>query len=413
MNIGILTFHSQLNYGGVLQCWALKTVLEKDGHHVVVLDRWMKKKNSTLERGFYRARGPIKRLVFWVRQWLGIGNTSNWIRVRRTKEFIQKNLNLTPYHFLSWAEVPSSLDLDYLIVGSDQIWHSGDWGDPRVYLLEGAPSIPALAYAASFGMNTFPEYLSTNQKSPLFLKAKPIYQKGLARFSSISCREQEGVALCRELGFEATHVVDPTLLAFFDGQPHDDPPRKCLVCYFLKENIDHHIIDIKQFAQTQNCSVKIFMGAGWSLSYPLTTSKRTLWKIRLDQQLGRKNHVEIHDDAGPAEFFHAFKTASWVLSDSFHALMFSCINGCNVRILKPTNPQRSQMFSRITEFERFVEGPLTASSVSAALKSFADGENVIYKIEDIKKTQRASLTWLRNNLSLQVFPPEPSYKRES
>ena len=31
MKIGILTFHSQLNYGGVLQCWALKTVLEGMG----------------------------------------------------------------------------------------------------------------------------------------------------------------------------------------------------------------------------------------------------------------------------------------------------------------------------------------------------------------------------------------------
>ncbi len=28
MKIGILTFHSQLNYGGVLQCRALQTALE-------------------------------------------------------------------------------------------------------------------------------------------------------------------------------------------------------------------------------------------------------------------------------------------------------------------------------------------------------------------------------------------------
>ena len=35
MKLGILTFHSQLNYGGVLQCWALQTALEKLGHEVV------------------------------------------------------------------------------------------------------------------------------------------------------------------------------------------------------------------------------------------------------------------------------------------------------------------------------------------------------------------------------------------
>ena len=31
MKIGILTFHSQLNYDGILQCWALQTALEKLG----------------------------------------------------------------------------------------------------------------------------------------------------------------------------------------------------------------------------------------------------------------------------------------------------------------------------------------------------------------------------------------------
>lgn len=36
MKIGILTFHSQLNYGGVLQCWAQKMALEGVGRGVVV-----------------------------------------------------------------------------------------------------------------------------------------------------------------------------------------------------------------------------------------------------------------------------------------------------------------------------------------------------------------------------------------
>lgn len=35
MKLGIHTFHSQLNYGVVLQCWTLKTALEGMGHEVV------------------------------------------------------------------------------------------------------------------------------------------------------------------------------------------------------------------------------------------------------------------------------------------------------------------------------------------------------------------------------------------
>ena len=41
MKVGILTFHAQLNYGGVLQCWALREALKRMGHTVVV-DLWLK-----------------------------------------------------------------------------------------------------------------------------------------------------------------------------------------------------------------------------------------------------------------------------------------------------------------------------------------------------------------------------------
>lgn len=41
MRIGIQTFHSQLNYDGVLQAWVLREVLERLIHDAVVVDRWL------------------------------------------------------------------------------------------------------------------------------------------------------------------------------------------------------------------------------------------------------------------------------------------------------------------------------------------------------------------------------------
>ena len=38
MKIGILTFHNTINYGGVLQCYALKEVLKSFGHDVKIID---------------------------------------------------------------------------------------------------------------------------------------------------------------------------------------------------------------------------------------------------------------------------------------------------------------------------------------------------------------------------------------
>ena len=44
MKIGILTLPLHTNYGGILQAYALQTVLERMGHDVEVLDRPHKKK---------------------------------------------------------------------------------------------------------------------------------------------------------------------------------------------------------------------------------------------------------------------------------------------------------------------------------------------------------------------------------
>ena len=38
MKVGILTFHRAINYGAVLQCYALKETLSGLGHDVYVID---------------------------------------------------------------------------------------------------------------------------------------------------------------------------------------------------------------------------------------------------------------------------------------------------------------------------------------------------------------------------------------
>ena len=108
MKIGILTFHSQLNYGGVLQCWALQTALEKMGHEVVVIDRWLTPDNRHLEHGYNRKRKKWW-LRFWIRSLLGLGDMRFWLRVRRTKRFLREKLHLTPYHFVDWKDAPRDL----------------------------------------------------------------------------------------------------------------------------------------------------------------------------------------------------------------------------------------------------------------------------------------------------------------
>ena len=269
MKIGILTFHSQLNYGGVLQCWALQTALEKLGHEVVVVDRWHNADNSLLERGYkkYSMRQWVK---FWIRSLLGLGDLSPWLRVRRTKKFLRQYIKRTPYHFVNWKDAPKELGVDMLVVGSNQVWHCGNWGDPRVYLLEGAPQIPAIAYAASFGMTDLPDCLGVGSGDAENLEAEPIFRRGLAKFKAISCREREGVEICKRLGVDAVHVVDPTLLAWgesVEGKSKETKNRE-LLCYFLSEKIEDHISELEGFAQRNHCKVKVLLDCARLSPFP-------------------------------------------------------------------------------------------------------------------------------------------------
>ena len=45
MRIAIVTFHSSQNYGAVLQCYALQTVLIEMGHDIEIIDRLFDKFN--------------------------------------------------------------------------------------------------------------------------------------------------------------------------------------------------------------------------------------------------------------------------------------------------------------------------------------------------------------------------------
>ncbi len=401
MKIGILTFHSQLNYGGVLQCWALQTVLEKIGHEVVVIDRWFDDARN-IHQTVYDRMGWYQWIKFWIRSLSGLGNLSPWLRVRRTKKFLRERLTLTSYHFVEWKDAPKDLGIDAIVVGSDQVWHCGDWGDPRAYLLEGAPQIPAIAYAASFGMTVIPQSISDNRQE---LEAAPIYKRGFARFRAVSCRESEGVRLCEEFGIHAEHVVDPTLLLHGeDWKPlvgsscGEGAKKPYLVCYFLSENVEEAMPVLEAFAKQAKCAVKVVVDHGHAglLPFPSSCAKFKVWAKGIWKRLfGR---VSICVSAGPKEFVKAFADATWVVSDSFHALMFATVFKKNVRILRPKTEFRRKMFARIEEFAAHAKGPLIAESLAEALASLRRGESVTVDEQWLEQRRAQSQRFLRNSI---------------
>lgn len=369
MKIGILTFHSQQNYGGVLQCWALKSVLAALGHEVVVIDRWLEPQQTGL-RGILSCRHPKSWLSYVYRLVRGRTDLGPFVRAIRSIRFV-KELGLTPYHFVDWKDAPRQLGVDLVVVGSDQIWNC-KWGDPTAYLLEGAEErVPrAIAYAVSFGMKSLPA------------EQQARYREGLARFSALSCREKEGVEICRGLGFDATHVVDPTLLAepsaWRSLLSDATSVRRTLVCYFLEADIASALPSLEAFAVEQDCRVLIM-------------TRTPVWY--------RTRRVEICAGYGPKEFVQAFATATWVLADSFHAAMFSTVFGRNLRLLKPDRDFRREMFARIEEFvATAITGPVLVDTIEEALGSFAKGVTISYDLQAVETLRQRSLNWLKASI---------------
>ena len=389
MRIGILTLHSQTNYGGVLQAYALQCTLESLGHEVVVIDRWMDEGNSLLN-GILSCRSPVAWMKFFCRGLLGFGDFAHLIRCRRTKRMLPNLLHRSKYSFCHWKDAPADLGVDLLVVGSDQVWNPGILGDAQAYLLKGVPKIPAISYAASFGVKSLPREWEDS------------YREGLARFKSISVREKEGCAIVSALGFFATHVVDPVFLADPRIWERFRPlakrrKGKKLVCYFIHEPMGSVLADLRRFSAKNKCDVEVFLGGPWQ-EFP----RRPQEWVSIFSGFFRvllMPRIHLRSIATPDEFVGEIAAADWVVTDSFHGLMFSTVFGKDVRVLEPCRKSADGGFARLSEFViNHLRGKVLSGNLEDALKSVADNSPIQYDIRGLADARQFSFEWLNRAL---------------
>lgn len=217
MRIGILTLPLHTNIGGVLQCYALQTVLQRMGHEVYVLNREFGYPSFTellnrlgsfvkclikvlvLKRKNVRIVNPFALSYYPSYPVCDNSPIENFAHkyVRQTKA-IRSSKGL-------WKYVRSH-DFECLIVGSDQVWRESYSPCITDYFLGFLPSnveIKKIAYAVSFGTRTTPISLLNIRKCI----------KLAGNFDYISVRETEGVDVMKTIfGLDVAHVLDPTLL---------------------------------------------------------------------------------------------------------------------------------------------------------------------------------------------------------
>lgn len=296
MKIAILTLPLHTNYGGILQAYALQTILEHMGYKARLLT---KPKYNYLYYLIYPlavCKRLFKRFVLGKKVAITM-NPEQLIR-QHTNRFIRKNI----HHYCKkvWdSDIASHFDA--IVVGSDQVWRPLYYQPIEEAFLAflGDADIKRVAYAASFGID-YCEYTEEQRTNCSSL---------LKKFNAVSVRESSGVQLCQEyFDTKAIQVLDPTLLLSADDyralikQGKTQPSKGTMLVYLLdrtkeKENF------IERMAQEKGLT-------------PFWMSNDTD-----DESLPLEQRIKM-----PVEqWLRSFDDAEFVLTDSFHGCVFSII----------------------------------------------------------------------------------------
>ena len=289
MKIGILTFHFAYNYGAMLQTYALKQFLEKEGHDVVVVDY----ASEHMRRSYHLRLRSFLRPTNWGWMWRR-GSLNKLFESFCRVQFGSQGT--TP----DYAQAMSGLNLQALVVGSDQVWNDGITRFDEAYFLP-LENGRTIAYAASFG------------RSELSPWQRDVVRRRLPLFDRVSVREPDGVdAVKSVVDVDVTDVLDPVfLLSQQEWLSAVDSPvaseRNGYILYYPSRKDPLLEKKVRALSEKENLPV-----------------------YGLDFFGVRKSVGEVLPDVAPLDFVRLIRHAKYVCTQSFHATAFSVLMGTNL-----------------------------------------------------------------------------------
>lgn len=300
--IAVVTLQTLTGHGQRLQNYATIRICNELGFEA---------QNLVLEEGMVsdlvrRTKGVIKHLIN------PKGFRSDPQRVDAFREFNQK----MSFRKMDWEGACSlSSEYDWVVVGSDQVWNS-TWLDKKHidwYYLKFAKPEQRIALAPSLGLSS----IDANQAA--------IIRKGVEGFERLSVRERRGAELIKEAtGREAAIIVDPTLAV---------PPSEWIDAAY------------DRLVPSTPYMLAYMLGeAGDEYNAAIGTIESAIGQIPI-VPLSDKTRIG-EPPAGPADFIGLIKEASHVITDSFHASVFSMLMNTPLTIVHRAD-HNPGMFSRL------------------------------------------------------------------
>ena len=293
MNIAILTLPLHANYGGIIQNYALQTVLRRMGHSVDTINL----RSTPLGK---------KYDIPLLKMFSGLGGRSR--AKQNVRRFMDEHISFTTplrtkkelcrYDFSAY---------DAVIVGSDQVWRACyAYPDIYAYYLDFIRDgrIRKIAYSASFGTDT-QEYTPEQAMR---------CGECIRDFDVITVREQSALTLINDVyqwhcKSAPVQTLDPTMLLHSEdyvqlasGYGNDDGNRGGLFYY---------VLDMTEEKRDLINRTAAALGVK-----PFTVNRKSRrWYDSLEKRMVPP--VE--------EWLMAFDKARYVFTDSFHGSVFSII----------------------------------------------------------------------------------------
>ncbi len=311
MNLGILTFHFVPNKGAILQCYALKTLLEKKGHDVSIIDyrpKYHTVRYSALKNPFVYAKWywkkfhklkAIRRSLLTARSFarclvMNFNGTDKEVD-KLTNLFIEKNFRLTNRYSCLKQLQSYPPRMDAYICGSDQLWNPEllDQEFDRAYFLDfGKPETKRIAYAVSLG------------KQPS--ESELLLLKDLCKdLTAVSLRENNEAAI-KAIGRDVRICIDPTLLI----DEKDYRPIESNIVF------NEPFIFVYGFETNSDIIAAVNMAIA---KYNCRVINGSPSRIKLPRE------VEKIQNYDPSQFLIFIKNAECVVTNSFHGTTFSII----------------------------------------------------------------------------------------
>ncbi len=288
IKVAILTFHFVQNYGAVLQAYSLQKHLESIGCNPYILNyRTFKRRSVFYSSRIFRLPIPSIGKILLLSKQLN--------KNRKYRQFLEHHLSLSeevkgPSGYISNIE-----EADAVVVGSDQVWNP-KYGENamRAYFLEGVSNSKIkFSYAACFG------------NSKISVSSLRNYLSNLNSFSGISVRDEFSRSILSSESHCSKIVVDPTLLIDWKSNKFDiDKPLlpfsgDYIFVYGFSSDIEEVCSILKR-----------------TMDIPLVA-------IGMEGELFFNGADYIVNDAGPIEWLEMLRGASYVITKSFHGVMFS------------------------------------------------------------------------------------------